>query len=64
MVVRSYKGTHSCYPTGTVTLYTAPKIIVDFLNEFRTNPNLKADQIMQRLALFVFLRQNVRVQGK
>ncbi|XP_022568086.1 uncharacterized protein LOC111211355 [Brassica napus] len=51
MVVQSYKGTHSCYPTGTVTLYTAPKIAADFLNEFRTNPNLKADQIMQRLAL-------------
>ena len=51
MIVRSYKRTHSCYPTGTVTLYTAPKIAVDFLNECRTNPNLKADQIMQRLAL-------------
>lgn len=51
MVVRSYRGTHTCYPTGVVDMYTALKIAGDFLNEFRTNPNLKADQIMQRLAL-------------
>ena len=51
MVVRSYRGNHSCYPTEVVDLYTAPKIAADFLNEFRTNPNLKVAHIMQRLAL-------------
>ncbi|XP_048603597.1 uncharacterized protein LOC106426549 [Brassica napus] len=51
MVVRSYIGNHSCYPSGVVKLYTAPKIAADFLNEFRTNLKLKAEHIMQRLAL-------------
>lgn len=51
MVVRSYKGEHNCYPIGVVDLYTAPKIAADFLNEFRHNPKLTADQIMQRLGI-------------
>ncbi|WZZ00800.1 hypothetical protein YC2023_073128 [Brassica napus] len=51
MVVRSYKGEHDCYPIGVVDLYTAPKIAADFLNEFRHNPKLTADQIMQRLGI-------------
>ena len=51
MVVRSYNCTHTCYPTGVVKLYSAPKIAADFLNEFRTNQNLSADQMMQRLLI-------------
>lgn len=51
MVVQSYRGTHSCYPIGVVDLYSAPKIAADFMNEFRTNSKLSADQIMQRLYL-------------
>lgn len=51
MVIRSLIGTHSCYPIGVVDLYSAPKIAADFLNEFRQNPKLSAELIMQRLAL-------------
>ena len=51
MVVRSYICTHTCYPTGVVKLYSAPKIASDFLNEFRTNKKLSADQMMQRLLI-------------
>ncbi|KAL0711522.1 hypothetical protein Bca4012_018500 [Brassica carinata] len=50
-VIRSLIGTHSCYPIGDVDLYSAPKIAADFLNEFRQNPKLSAELIMQRLAL-------------
>lgn len=51
MIVRSLEGTHSCYPTGVVDLYSAPKIAADYINEFRTNPQLSAEQIQQRLGL-------------
>ena len=51
MVIRSLVGTHNCYPIGVVDLYSAPKIAADFLNEFRLNPKLSAEHIMQRLAI-------------
>ncbi|XP_009115863.1 uncharacterized protein LOC103841103 [Brassica rapa] len=51
MVVRTMEGTHSCYPTGVVDLYSAPKIAADYINEFRTNPKLSAEQIQQRLGM-------------
>ncbi|WZZ13381.1 hypothetical protein YC2023_106470 [Brassica napus] len=53
MVIRSHIETHSCNPIGVVDLYSAPKIAADFLNEFRQNPKLSAELIMQRLALIV-----------
>ena len=46
MVVQSYKEIHSCYPIGVLDLYSAPKITVYFINEFRTNSNLSGCQIM------------------
>lgn len=49
--MRSLEGTHSCYPTGVVDLYSAPKIAADYINEFRTNPQLSAEQIQQILGL-------------
>ena len=51
MVVRTMEGTHSCYPTGVVDLYSAPKIADDYINEFRANPKLSAEQIQQRLGI-------------
>lgn len=51
MVVRSMEGSQSCYPVGVVDLYTEPKIAADFINEFRNNPKLSAEQIIQRLRL-------------
>lgn len=51
MVIRSLVGTHNCYPIGVVDLYSAPKIAADFLNEFRLNPKLSAEHIMQSLAI-------------
>ncbi|XP_013607862.1 PREDICTED: uncharacterized protein LOC106314549 [Brassica oleracea var. oleracea] len=51
MVVRTMEGTHSCYPIGVVDLYSAPKIAADYINEFRTNPKLSAEQIQQRLGM-------------
>ena len=51
MVVISMEGTHNCYPIGVVNLYSAPKIAADYINEFRTNPKLSAEQIQQQLSL-------------
>lgn len=51
MVVRSMEGSQSFSPVGVVDLYTEPKIAADFINEFRTNPKLSTEQIIQRLRL-------------
>ncbi|KAG7534518.1 Zinc finger SWIM-type [Arabidopsis thaliana x Arabidopsis arenosa] len=49
MVVRTFVGKHKCSWNGKVQLLTSRKIADKFINEFRTNPDLKAGEIRNRL---------------